>query len=49
MEVLLELVLKLLPKLEVDTKEGAREILLLEVHYVRLMALTSWVHLVAHL
>jgi hypothetical protein len=40
MEMLLKLVLKLLSKLEVDTKEGAREILLRRVHWVRLMALT---------
>jgi hypothetical protein len=32
MEVLIKLVLKLLPKLEADTKEGVREILLLRVH-----------------
>lgn len=49
MEVLLKLVLKLLPKLEVDTKEGAREILLPGVHLVCLMALTLGVRLVAHL
>jgi hypothetical protein len=49
MEVIIELVLKLLPKLEVDTKEGAREILLLGVHLVRLMAFALGVHLVAHL